>query len=202
ASRELLAVALVAYEHAIRERPRAAAIHDRYAWFLGRVEEVRRSLVGTRVGLSPELMAVLSGESLMPRALEQLGEAIRQDPGNPDRHRSLGIFALVHVRELPDASLVVAEGFRQAILLDRWMLPDIADRLLHPPGDNAELLLASVPRRVPLLIDLGRPLERRGRTAAVAAAFETALGVASGPAEQAEVRIAHSEILLGRKDVN
>src|SRR5262249_28326811 len=50
ASRELLAVALVAYGHAIRERPRAAAIHDRYAWFLGRVEEVRRSLVGTRVG--------------------------------------------------------------------------------------------------------------------------------------------------------
>jgi predicted Zn-dependent protease len=113
----------------------------------------------------------------------------------------LGMFALVYARELPDASSLMAEGFRQALVLDRWMLAGIADRLLNPPVDNAEVLLASVPRRVTHLVDLGRLLERRGRPAAAVAAFETALAIASGPAERAEVRLAHGQVLLRRKDV-
>jgi predicted Zn-dependent protease len=111
------------------------------------------------------------------------------------------MFALVDARELPDASSLMAEGFRQALVLDRWMLAGIADRLLNPPVDNAEVLLASVPRRVTHLVDLGRLLERRGRPAAAAAAFETALAIASGPDERAEVRLAHGQVLLRRKDV-
>jgi hypothetical protein len=74
------------------------------------------------------------------------------------------MFALVDARELPDASSLMAEGFRQALVLDRWMLAGIADRLLNPPEDNAEVLLA-------------------------------------GPAERAEVRLAHGQVLLRRKDV-
>jgi predicted Zn-dependent protease len=106
------------------------------------------------------------------------------------------MFALVDARELPDASSLMAEGFRQALVL-----AGIADRLLNPPVDNAEVLLASVPRRVTHLVDLGRLLERRGRPAAAAAAFETALAIASGPDERAEVRLAHGQVLLRRKDV-
>jgi tetratricopeptide (TPR) repeat protein len=113
----------------------------------------------------------------------------------------LGMFALVYARELPDASSLMAEGFRQALVLDRSMLAGIAHRLLNPPVDNAEVLPASVPRRVPHLVDLSRLLERRGRPAAAAAAFETALAIASEPAEGAEVRLAHGQVLLRRKDV-
>ena len=203
ASRDALATALAAYEQSLRGRPRAAATHERFAWFLGRLDEVRRSLAGTRAGEGTfrGLGAALSGESLLPRALDHLRQAIRHDPGNPNRHRSLGLFALVHARELPGATALVAEGFRQALVLDRWMLADIADRLLTPPVADAELLYASVPPRVPLLIDLGRHLERRGRPEAAAAAFETALGVAARPAEQAEARLAHGQALLRQKDV-
>ena len=201
-SQDLLTTALVAYARGLASRPRAAETHELYAWFLGRLEEVRRSLAAGRMetSASPELVALLSGESLLPKAVEHLRHAIRLDPGNPQRYRSLGLFALVNARALPGS--LVAEGFRQTLVLDRWSLTRIADLLLAPPVDDPALLLASVPPRVPQLIDLGRLLERRGRAAAAAAAFETALGVASGPAEQAEVRLAHAQVLLGRKDVS
>jgi hypothetical protein len=54
----------------------------------------------------------------------------------------LGMFALVYGRELPDASSLMTEGFRQALMLDRWMPAGIADRLLDPPVD----LLARIGR--------------------------------------------------------
>jgi tetratricopeptide (TPR) repeat protein/O-antigen ligase len=203
ASQELLATALVAYERGIDGRPRAATAHDRYAWFLGRLEEIRRALAGTPAPVaSTALAASLSGETLLPRALEHLREAIRQDPGNPNRHRSLGLFALTNLRALPSGRSLVAEGFRQALVLDRESLTGIADLLLTPPVDSPDLLLAAVPPRVPHLIDLGRLLDWRDRRTAADSAFETALGVASGPPEQAAVRLAHGQVLLRRKDVS
>jgi tetratricopeptide (TPR) repeat protein len=203
ASQELLTSALVALERGMRGRPRAAAIHDHYAWFLGHLEELRRSLAGARggAGVPPALVPLLSDESLLPKAVAHLRYAIRLDPANPQRHLSLGSFALAHA-PFPGATSLVSEGFREALVLDRWGLARIADLLLARPGDNQGLLLASVPPRVPHLIDLGRHLERRGRPAAAATAFETALGTTSAPAEQAAVRLAHGQVLLGRQDVS
>jgi tetratricopeptide (TPR) repeat protein len=104
------------------------------------------------------------------------------------------------MRALPGGSSLVAEGFRRALILDRGSLAGIADLLLAPPAESPELLLAAVPPRVPHLIDLGRLLDRRDRRTAADSVFETALGVASGPAEQAAVRLAHGQVLLGRHD--
>jgi O-antigen ligase len=80
ASRDLLATAHDSYQASLRTRPRASETHERFAWFLGRLETIRKAAVvgATGTPLAPALAGVLtSDESILPRALHHFGEAIR-----------------------------------------------------------------------------------------------------------------------------
>lgn len=202
ASQGLFAQAYGAYERSLGLRPRAAELHDRFGWFLGSLDTIRRSVQASstlRARLDPRLRPLLdSEESLLPRALRHLREGARWDPHNAYRHRSLALFALAHLGDEPTRREVAAEGFRRALSLDPSLLAGVLDRLSSGNGD-AELLQASLPPRYDLWLALGQHLVRQRRWAAVPA-FEKALSLASDPAGQVEVRLAYSRALLQGND--
>ena len=80
--------------------------HERFGWFLNRLDAVRRTVAAERLqdAVAPELAGTLgSDESLLPRALQHLQEAVHLDPASPARRLSLVAFALAHRAEIPAA---------------------------------------------------------------------------------------------------
>lgn len=205
ASQDLWDTAYTAFEESLRSRPRATPIRERFGWFLGGLERVRQSLRGQPLDgpISPVLAALLkSDESLIPLAVDQFRLAAQWEPNNARRHLNLALFVLGRPQEVPNAQEVIASGFRRALSLDRSMLGEIVDRLLALPSADTDLLWASVPPQVSLVVDLAWELDRRGRSAAATAAMEKALAVATDPELQAEARLSYGRLLLHRSDVS
>jgi tetratricopeptide (TPR) repeat protein len=204
ASQELWGTACAAYEDGLRSRPRDPGLLERFGSFLGRLERVRRSVNGQPLaGPLPDCLARVLGTdtSILPLAVEQFRRAVRWEPNNAERHRSLALFVLAHRNDVANAPETIASALRGALSLERSMLGDIADRLLAPPSADLDLLWASMPRQVPVMLDLAWQLERRGRAAAATAALEKALAIAIDPELQKDVRVAHGRLLLTRDDV-
>jgi len=199
ASQHFLAVAYEAYRQSIEHNPRAAHTHDRFGWFLGSLEPVRRSVgrSSTPVGSVDARLAPLlsSEESLYPRALAHLRSGVSWDPQNAYRHQSLALFALSHLKADAAGGQVAADGFRQALSLEPALLGEVLESLSSGGADQS-LVEVSIPRRYDLWLALARRLDQQGRRRAAASAFEEALALAPHPTAQVEVRLAYSEALL------
>jgi len=199
-SQRFLDAAYVAYERSLRSRPRVALNHERFGWFLNRLEAVRRTVAAERLqdAVAPELAETLGSDgSLLPRALQHLQEAVQLDPASPARRLSLVAFALAHRTAIPAARVIVVQEAREAIRLDPGVLPDVA-RLLTAEAVEPDLLWHAVPRDLATLVDLARILERQGRVSTAATALEDAIAIASTPSEKASVHLARARFLLRR----
>jgi tetratricopeptide (TPR) repeat protein len=203
ASQDLLLRAHEAYVEAIRWRPRAGALHERLAWSLGLLDDVRRAVQGTLmpVAVAPALDGlVASAESLLPRAVDHLRQAVHWDPGNALLHLSLGRFVLGHLPPDPASQQLAGEAFHQALALDPRLLPRVAESLAQHGAAGADLYRVSVPRQPPLVVALGHELERRERPRLALAMFQHALESAATPAEQAEANLALAAAFLRRRE--
>jgi tetratricopeptide (TPR) repeat protein/O-antigen ligase len=204
ASQPWFARAYEGYTRSLGLRPRGAEIHYRLGWLLGHLERVRLTL-GTGLDaerIDPRLAPLLtSRESLLPRALAHLREAIHWDPNNVYHHRGLALLALAHLRDNPTGRQAVVDGFREALTLRPAFLPEVLDRLTSTALDR-DLLVASIPKRHDLWLAVARELDGQGRREAAASAFQEALGLASDRVAQREVRLAYSAALLraGKSD--
>jgi tetratricopeptide (TPR) repeat protein len=201
AAQPLFVEADQAYRTSLRLRPRASDVHERFGWFLGGVEGVRRVVRrdATARPTDPALSAVLgSDRSLVPEALAHFQEAVRWDPQNAYRHRSLALFALSAAPQESGRD-VAGAALGQALALRPNLLSGILDELLARRVDD-RFLLAAMPRTVEVLLDLGRELEARGRPRAATAAFEDAVRLAPTPAREVEARLEYARALLGRKE--
>ncbi len=92
-SQPFLGAAYAAYGRSLRSQPRVALGHERFGLFLNRLDAVRRTVEAERLrdAVAPELADTLgSDESLLPRALQHLQEAVHLDPASPARHLSAG----------------------------------------------------------------------------------------------------------------
>ena len=199
-SQPYLGAAYAAYGRSLRSQPRVALGHERFGLFLNRLDAVRRTVEAERLrdAVAPELADSLgSDESLLPRALQHLQEAVRRDPASPARHLTVMAFALAHRAEIPEARAIVVQESREAIRLDRSVLPAVA-RLLTAQGVEVDLLWHAVPRDVVMLVDLARVLENEGRLSTAAAALEDAVGIASASSEKGIAHLAHARFLLRR----
>jgi tetratricopeptide (TPR) repeat protein/O-antigen ligase len=198
ASQELFTTAYRAYERSVRSEPRVSLTQWRFGWFLADLEGVRRAVgaAGVRESVTPELSGTLgSNESLLPRALRHLQEAVRLDPESPRRRTSLMAFAVAHRAEIPEARTIVAQEAHEAIRLDRRVLPDVV-RMLTAPGVEPDLLWLAVPREPRILVELASILDQRGHTAAAGVALEDAVGTARVHADQVAVLLARARFLL------
>ena len=197
----ILEEAYDAYRTSLRLRPRASEVHERLGRFLSGVEGmrvasrrvVRPATLDTRheTGFPPD-------QSMIPEALVHFREAIRWDPLNAYHHRSLASFALSHAASEvgPD---VASAAISQALALRPDFLPEILDELQARQVDDGSLL-AAMPRKSEVLLDLGRLLEDRGKRRAATSAFEEAIGLARTPAQEVEARLEHARALIGRKE--
>jgi tetratricopeptide (TPR) repeat protein/O-antigen ligase len=203
ASGDLWDTAYTGYQVGLHSRPRAALLHDRFGWFLGRLERVRQDLRGQPLEEPIPLVASLlkSDESLIPVALEHFRQATQWDPNNAQRHLDLALFTLGRRGDIPNSREVIASGFRRALSLDRSKLGEVTERLLGRGSVDLDLLWASVPQEVPVMTDLAWELERRGRSMAATAAVEKALATATDPERQVEARVSYGRLLLQRNDV-
>jgi tetratricopeptide (TPR) repeat protein len=202
ASQEYFAEAYDAYGRSLRSRPRVSLTHERFGRFLASLEPVRRTVQaeGLRDLVVPSLAGSLgSDQSLLPRALGQLEEAVRLDPSSSGRRLALATFALAHRAEIPAARGIVTQEAREAIRLDRAALPAVA-RLLGAQGVEADLLWHAVPRDVATLVDLARILESQGRVSTAATALEDAIAIASTSTEKTLVHLVSARFLLRRGD--
>lgn len=202
AAQDLLATALEAYERAVRYRPRDAAAHERVAWFLAGLEDLRRSVKATPLDavMDPRLAATIgSADSLIPRGLNHLQWATQWDPNNALRHRSVALYVLSYVEEEPRRSQLAAAAFRHALDLQPKLLGRIIDDLVTRRADEG-LLREAVPRRFELVLGLARHLAAQGRFRGASAAFEEAVRLAVDPAQQLEGRLAYARGLLQAKE--
>jgi tetratricopeptide (TPR) repeat protein len=200
-SQPLLSAAYSAYGRSLRSQPLISLTHDRFGRLLWRMDDVRLAVEkeGLRDAVAPELAPILaSGESLVPRALQQLERAVRLDPTSAARRLSLAAFALTHRQEVPEARTIVARESKEAIRLDARALPAVA-QLLTGPTVETDLLGHAVPREPATLVDLGRLLEARGHLVTAASALEDAVAIAATPQQKASVRLASARFLLRRK---
>lgn len=203
ASGDLWDTAYAAYQMGLDSRPRAVLLHEEFGWFLSRLERVRQELRGQPLDEPILAMASLlkSDDSLTPVALEHFRQATQWDPNNAQLHLDLALFTLGRRSDIPNSREVIASGFRRALSLDRWKLGEVTERLLGRGSTDLDLLWASVPPDVPVMTDLARELERRGRPLAATAAIEKALATATDPELQMEARLSYGRLLLQRKDV-
>ena len=200
ASQPFFGVAYGAYERSLRSQPRVSLNHARFGLFLNRLDVVRRTVSAERLqdAVAPELAGTLgSDESLLPRALQHLQDAVRLDPASPARRLGLVTFALAHRLEIPGAREIVAHESREAIRLDPSVLPDVA-RLLTAQAVEPDLLWHAVPRDAATLVRLARILEDQGRVATAATALEDAIAIASTSSEKVSVHLARARFLLRR----
>lgn len=200
ASQRFFGVAYGAYERSLRSQPRVSLNHARFGLFLNRLDAVRRTVATERLqdAVAPELAGTLgSDQSLLPRALQHLQEAVHLDPASPARRLGLVAFALAHRVEIPGAREIVAQESREAIRLDPSVLPDVA-RLLTAQAVEPDLLWHAVPRDSATLVDLARILEDQGRVSTAATALEDAIAIASTSSEKASVHLARARFLLRR----
>jgi tetratricopeptide (TPR) repeat protein len=198
AGQEFLGAAYVGYGRSLRTRPRLAFNHERFGWFLGRLDAVRRTVGVERLGdvVAPELTRTLaSAESLLPGALQHVQEAVHLDPASPARRLSLVAFALAHRADIPTAREIIIQESREAIRLEPRVLPDVV-RKLTAQGVEPDLLWHAVPREAQALVDVAAILEAQGRVSAASAALEDAVAVAATPAERVPVLLAQSRFLL------
>jgi tetratricopeptide (TPR) repeat protein len=200
-SQPLLSVAYFAYGRSLSSQPLIALTHDRFGRLLARMDDVRRTVEkeGLRDVVAPELAPILaSGQSLVPRALQQLEEAVRLDPTSSARRMSLAAFALAHREEIPAARTIVTQESKEAIRLDARALPAVA-QLLTGLTVEADLLWHAVPRDAATLVDLSRLLEERGRLVTAATALEDAVAIATTPQQKSSVHLARARFLLRRQ---
>jgi tetratricopeptide (TPR) repeat protein/O-antigen ligase len=202
AAQPLLADAYEAYRTSLRLRPRSAEAHERFGWLLGTIEGVRQAVQkdAGQVPIDTRLAGALgSDRSLLPEALTHFQEAVRWDPQNANRYRRMGLFAL-NAADLPDRYEVAAAALRQSVALNPESLDGVIDDLTAKKV-SGQILLAAVPRKFEVLLDVGSKLERRGKEQAAAAAFEDAIGLAPTPASETDARLAYARVLIGRKDL-
>jgi tetratricopeptide (TPR) repeat protein/O-antigen ligase len=201
AAEPLVVEAYGAYRESLRLRPRGSDVHERFGWFLGDVERIRRSVGGGGAlgPVAPELAGLLRADrSVIPEALTHFREAVRWDPNNAYRHRSLGLFAL-SVAGPESGREIASTAIGQALDLRPNLLAGILDELLARRVDDT-FLLTAMPRSFEVILDLGRELERRGRPRAAAAAFEEAVRLAPTPVREVDARLAYARVLIGRKE--
>jgi tetratricopeptide (TPR) repeat protein len=200
ASQQFLGPAYGAYERVLRLQPRMSLNHERFGWFLNRLDAVRRTVAaeGLQNVVVPELIQTLGSDaSLLPRALQHLQAAVRLDPASPARRLSLVAFAVTHRAEMPAAREIILWEAREAIRLDPVVLPDVT-RFLTAQAVEPDLLWRAVPRDVATLVELARILENRGRVSTAATALEDATVVASAPSQKALVHLSRARFLLRR----
>ena len=190
-----------AYRESLRLRPRAADVHERLGRFLSGVEAARLA-VRRETGRAPIALATANGrgsdEGLTSEALAHFREAIRWDPQNAYYYRSLGLFAQRY-SVYQGSREIAAEAIGQALALRPEFLSGIVDELLARRVDGGSLL-AAMPRKFEVLLDLGRVLEERGRSQAATSAFDEAVRLAQTPPQEVEARLAHARALIGRKE--
>jgi tetratricopeptide (TPR) repeat protein len=202
ASQEYYRVAYLAYQRSLRAEPRVSLTQWRFGWFLAGLEDVRQAVgaAGLRDSVPSELSGTLgSSEGLLRRALHHLQEAVRLDPESPSRRMSLVGFALTHREEVPQAKTIIAQEAREAIRLDRRVLPDVVQMLTLPTSDP-DLLWLAVPREAGTLVELASILESHGHMSTAGAALEEAVSISDGAPDQAVVLLARSRFLLRRGD--
>jgi tetratricopeptide (TPR) repeat protein/O-antigen ligase len=198
ASQELFGVAYTAYGRSLRAQPLVSLTHWRFGWFLSRLETVRRTVGAERLreAVAPGLAGTLgSDESLLPRALHHLQEAVRLDPASPARRLSLVAFALTHRTGIPMARAIVLQEAREAIRLDGRVLPDVV-RMLTAQTVEPDLLWQAVPRQTGTFVELATILESQGRASAAAVALEDAVIIATASPDRARALLARSRFLL------
>jgi tetratricopeptide (TPR) repeat protein/O-antigen ligase len=203
ASQEFFAAANGAFERSLRLEPLFALNHERYGWFLVRLDGVRRTVVAERLedAVVPELVGTLtSPESLVPRAFEHAQEAVHMDPTSPARRLSLVSLALARSAEVPGARSVIIRESREAIHLDRRKSLTEIVRKLTAPGVEPDLLWLAVPRETGTLVELAAILEADGKVSAAAAALEDAVAMATDPADRVPVLLARARFALRRSD--
>ena len=190
-----------AYRESLRLRPRAADVHERLGRFLSGVESARLA-VRRDTGQAPAALGMADGrgsnESLVPEALTRFRDAVRWDPQNAYYHRSLGLFAQRYSVDQGGRD-VASEALGQALALRPDFLPSIVDELLARRVDDGSLL-AAMPRKSEVLLDLGRVLEERGRHRTATAAFDEAVRLAQSPSQEVEARLAYARALIARKE--
>ncbi len=190
-----------AYRESLRLRPRAADVHERLGRFLSGVESARLA-VRRDTGQAPAALGMADGrgsdESLVPEALTHFRDAVRWDPQNAYYHRSLGLFAQRYSVDQGGRD-VASEALGQALALRPDFLPSIVDELLARRVDDGSLL-AAMPRKSEVLLDLGRVLEERGRYRTATAAFDEAVRLAQSPSQEVEARLAYARALIARKE--
>ena len=197
-SQGFLGAAYGAYERTLRLRPLFALNHQRFGWFLARLDGVRRTVAGEHLqdAAGPQLAQPLdSGESLLPRALEQLQEAVRLEPESPARRVGLVRFALTYRAEIPLARAIVIQEAREAMRLEPRLLSDVV-QLLTAQSVEPDLLWHAVPRETDTLVALARILEDQGKTSAAAMALEDAIALPAAPIPRVTVLLASSRFLL------
>jgi Flp pilus assembly protein TadD len=175
-------------------------VHERLGWFLGSVEGVRLK-VNRGASESPldarREYALVWDRTVIPEALFHFREAVRWDPLNAYYHRSLGLFALNYgVNE--NGQEVASDAIAQALALRPDFLPEILGNLLARRVDDG-FLLAAMPRKAEVLLDLGRMLEDREKRPAATIAFDEALKSAPTPVQEVEVRLEYARALIERK---
>jgi tetratricopeptide (TPR) repeat protein len=190
-----------AYRESLRLRPRAADVHERLGRFLSGMESARLA-VRRETGQAPAVGGTNgargSDGSLVPEALVHFREAIRWDPQNAYYHRSLGLFAQRFSVDQGGRD-IASEALGQALALRPDFLPGIVDALLARRVDDGSLI-AAMPRKFEVFLDLGRVLEERGRHRTATAAFEEAVRLAQGPAQEVEARVTYARVLVARKE--
>jgi tetratricopeptide (TPR) repeat protein/O-antigen ligase len=200
ASEALFATAHQAYAEALRRRPRGADLHERYGWFLGGLETVRRALrtAAPDGPVPPRLRPLLDAlGSLAVRGLGHVRQAVALDPQSAYRQRSLALYALAHLRHEPEGRQTAGEAIHRALVLEPGLAPDLVDRVA---AADPELLLAAVPRQYGLFLDVARELVRRGQLPVGRAMLAETLRLASGPEQEVPVRLLWSHALLRSQD--
>jgi tetratricopeptide (TPR) repeat protein/O-antigen ligase len=201
AAQPLLTEAYEAYRVAVRLRPRASEAHERLGWFLGSVEGIRlavgRDAAARRID-AQWVNPLGTDGSVVPEALAHLKDAVRWEPQNAYRYRSLGLFAL-SVADQESGHEVASAALGQALLLRPDFLDGILDEMLARRVDD-RFLLSAMPRKFEVVLAFGRELEHRGKPRAAQAAFEAAVELAPTPAREVEARLEYARAFIGRKD--
>ncbi len=179
--------AMAAYESAVQVRPYSGYLRDRFGWFLARME-------GLRITEGAEALRVMGGESFVPRAWDQLQIAIRVDPHNAERHRSLAVFALSYLDD-PAGRRVAAESFRRALTMEPTLIDRVLDDFARARAE-AGLMIEAIPRTPNALLRLAEFLDRRGDRAAARRTFEMAVAEPGDDHALAQTRLAYARVLL------
>ena len=202
AGQEFLGTAYVAYQRALAQRPRDAALHGRFGGFLALLDSIRETVRGSatvRRELDPRIASLVDGaESLLPRALEHMQESVRWDPTNPYAHRNLAFFALTALRGSAGRAIVVDE-LRAALDIEPLLLKETVTRLLDQQG-SLGLLFEAMPARLGPWLSLAGLLDEMRRPDDATSALARALALAPAPAEEAQVRLALSRSRLRAGD--